>query len=54
MTVITPRKEIDVAEDRVSDSSDKQLTLSLLMTAQEAFVDSADHDQTAQNVQSDL
>ena len=29
-------------------------TLSLLMTTQEAFVDSVDQDQTAQNVQSDL
>ena len=32
----------------------KFLTLSLLLTIQEAFVDSADQDQTAQNVQSDL
>ena len=31
-----------------------KLTLSLLMTAQEPFVDSVDQDQTAQNVQSDL
>ena len=30
------------------------LTLSLLMTTQEAFVDSVDQDQTALNVQSDL
>ena len=30
------------------------LTLSLLVTTQEAFVDSVDQDQTAQNVQSDL
>ena len=30
------------------------LTFSLLMTAQEAFVDSIDQDQTARNVQSDL
>ena len=30
------------------------LTLSLLMTTPEAFVDSVDQDQTAQNVQSDL
>ena len=30
------------------------LTFSLLMTTQEAFVDSVDQDQTAQNVQSDL
>ena len=29
-------------------------TLFLLMTTQEAFVDSVDQDQTAQNVQSDL
>ena len=32
----------------------KLLTLSLLLTTQEAFVDSVDQDQTAQNVQSDL
>ena len=31
-----------------------QLTLSLLLRIQEAFVDSVDQDQTAQNVQSDL
>ena len=30
------------------------LTLSLLMMKQEAFVDSEDQDQTAQNMQSDL
>ena len=30
------------------------LTFFLLMTTQEAFVDSVDQDQTAQNVQSDL
>ena len=30
------------------------LTLSLLMTTQEAFVDNVDQDQTAYNVQSDL
>ena len=30
------------------------LTLSLLMTTQEAFVDSVDQDQTEQNVQSNL
>ena len=30
------------------------LTLPLLLTTQEAFVDSSDQDQTAQNVQSDL
>ena len=30
------------------------LTFSLLLTTQEAFVDSVDQDQTAQNVQSDL
>ena len=30
------------------------LTLSLLMTTQEAFVDCVDEDQTAQNIQSDL
>ena len=30
------------------------LTLFLLMTTQEAFVDSVDQDQTAQNVQSDM
>ena len=30
------------------------LTLSLLVTKQEDFVDSVDQDQTAQNVQSDL
>ena len=30
------------------------LTLSFLMTTQEALVDSVDQDQTAQNVQSDL
>ena len=29
-------------------------TLSLLLMTQEAFVDSVDQDQTAQNVQSDL
>ena len=32
----------------------RALILSLLMTIQEAFVDSVDQDQTAQNVQSDL
>ena len=31
-----------------------QLTLSLLMTTQDAFVDSVGQDQIAQNVQSDL
>ena len=30
------------------------LTLALLMPTQEAFVDSIDQDQTAQNMQSDL
>ena len=30
------------------------LSLSLLMTTQEAFVDNVDQDQTAQNVQSDF
>ena len=30
------------------------LTLPLLLTTQEVFVDSADQDQTAENVQSDL
>ena len=30
------------------------LSLSLLMTAQKAFVDSVDQDQTVQNMQSDL
>ena len=32
----------------------KNLTLSLLMTTQEAFVVSVDQDQTVQNLQSDL
>ena len=32
----------------------KKLTLYLLLTTQEAFVDSVDQDQTVQNVQSDL
>ena len=35
-------------------SSGTELTLSILMTTQEAFVDSVDQDQTVQNVQSDL
>ena len=35
-------------------SSCNTLTLFLLMRIQEAFVDSVDQDQTAQNVQSDL
>ena len=38
-------------DDRLGD---KELTFSLPMTTQEAFVDSVDQDQTAQNVQSDL
>ena len=32
----------------------RPLTLSLLMTTLKTFVESADQDQTAQNVQSDL
>ena len=35
-------------------SSSKELTFSLLLTKLEAFMDSADQDQTAQNVHSDL
>ena len=39
---------------RLKAFSDDNLTPSLLMTTQEAFEDSVDQDQTAQNVQSDL
>ena len=38
----------------VNNSIRTLLTLSLLMTTQEDFLDSVDQDQTAQNVQSDL
>ena len=40
--------------DRNQGLLGKGFTLSLLMTAQEAFMDNVDLDQTAQNVQSDL
>ena len=41
-------------DDKLDMTQKSKLTLSLLMTTQEAFVDSVDQDYTAHYVQSDL
>ena len=45
---------LQVLENVFDKQPFSNLTLSLLMVTQKAFVDSVDQDQTAQNVQSDL
>ena len=47
-------KIFQMSNDQFNTLFNRLLTISLLMTTQEAFVDSVDQDQTAQNVQSDL